>query len=129
MQRQITRVFEPKDIQNNGFFWQRNFGDATSSNWVEFEQRFLSDYRADIEAFGQESVRYFCSVLKRDIFHGADVITLEMYDKFVGSYIGDDTDLFFAKVKQYVSASFALREVLNMDSTVRMTTIRHLCEY
>ena len=126
IERQQSRHYRP--VVNSGFFWQRHFGSATSVTWSDFEQAFLGDYQRTIAQYGDDKVQFTLNILSRDIFETKETISAAMYARFVGSAVTAHGDLFLEKLLQYVSASLALRQVLDMDSTVRMTTIRHLCE-
>ena len=94
------------------------------------EEAFLSDYKqAIVDDFGEERVGFLVKVLKRDIFEKHDVITKLSYNKFVGrprqgkQFQGDQ---FYERLRHYASSSLALREVLDMNSTVRLTAIETL---
>lgn len=55
-----------------------------------------------------------------------DTITRLKYNKFVGRNEDRECDHFFERLKEYAIGSLALREVLNMDSSVRLITIQNL---
>lgn len=120
-------------------FWIRHFESQKQVEWAKIEEAFLSDYRqAIVEDFGEERMNFLVRILHRDIFERRSVITKLNYNKFVGrngsnprrseSQNVEEGDRFYDRLRHYASSSLALREVLDMNSTVRLTAIETLGE-
>ncbi len=108
-------------------FWDRHFGEKTEASWIEFKEKFLSDYGEKItDHFGQEKEKWAIHLIYKDIFELHKTVDKSTYDKFCGKKTKGDRHLFFNRLKEYAVGSFAMREVFDMDSTVRLTAIRNL---
>ena len=129
-QRDDETTCEHTNSGITGDFWSRHFGDKTEVPWCDFEQAFLDDYKETIEQdFGDDKVNFLVKVLQKDIFERREVISKLYYNKFVGKIKDEKQDQFYDRLRHYASSSLALREVLNMESTVRLTTISNLGVY
>ncbi len=110
-------------------FWDRHFGEKTEATWIEFREKFLADYGQRItQHFGSDKEKWAIHLIYNDIFELRKTIGKSTYEKFCGKNTKGDPHLFFNRLKDYAIGSFAMREVFNMDSTVRLTAIRNLGE-
>ena len=66
-------------------------------------------------------------MLKKDIFDGADKITKAAFMHVRGD--SDDANAFWGVVRQVAVEKFNMKEVFNMNSTVRLAAIEKLGNY
>ena len=115
---------------NSSCFWVRNFSDKTQVTWHTFKEIFLWEYKENLkEDFMEKQLRWFLHLLYKDIFLSQNTISKKKYDKFCGELCKDDADHFYNRLKEYAIGSFAMKEVLEMDSTVRLTAIQNLGKF
>ena len=119
----------PKPTQANMSldFWDRHFGTDKKAQWVDFKDHFLVDYGDRIaDQFGADKEKFAVHLIYNDIFELHKVVDKATYTRFCGRNTKADPHLFFNRLKDYAVGSFAMREVFNMDSSVRLTAIRNL---
>ena len=111
----------------NRDFWDRHFGTRTEATWIEFKEKFLADYSERItKHFGKDKEKWAIHLIYSDIFELHKTVDKSTYTKFCGRNTKGDPHLFFNRLKDYAIGSFAMREVFDMDSTVRLTAIQNL---
>ena len=111
-------------------FWDRHFGKRTEATWIEFKEKFLGDYSEKITRhFGKEKEKWAIHLIYSDIFELHKTVDKSTYTKFCGKNTKGDPHLFFNRLKDYAIGSFAMREVFNMDSTVRLSAIQNLGKF
>lgn len=71
------------------------------------------------------NIPWLLEMLKNDIFKGKDVITKVNFMDVRGN--SPDKNAFWRVISQVAIEKFNIREVFNMDSTVRLTAIEKLC--
>ena len=110
-------------------FWDRHFQNKSETTWVEFRERFIADYGERINRnYEEDTQRIFVNLIYKDILELNKVVTRARYDDFTGPNSNADPDLFYNRLQDYVVGYLALREVFNMDSTVRLTAVGNLGE-
>ena len=120
-------VCEHTNVQIREDFWERHFTGQSEVTFEEFKDKFLEDYKTVLEEdMGSDKPEFFVNLLYKDIFAQMQTITRLQYNKFVGKNERRESDHFFDRLRQYAIGSLALREVLNMDSSVRLTAIENL---
>jgi hypothetical protein len=109
-------------------FWEIHFGLCESTSWAEFEAKFLNEYRAKIElAFGHNQTDWMMERLHFDIFKKAEIIYREDFLIFQG--YPNKKHQFWHRVKEYMLESHMIREVFNMESTVRLAAVQNLSKF
>ena len=108
-------------------FWERHFPKQCEVTWVEFKDVFLGDYDQRImESYGDEKSKWFVHLLYKDVFDLKKVITREMYRGFAGKNRDANPHHFYERVKDYAIGRLAMKEVFDMESTVRLAAIQNL---
>ncbi|CAH1801193.1 unnamed protein product [Owenia fusiformis] len=119
-----------KDNEQKCDFWDRHFQDKTEAPWSEFREHFIEDYAERMQLFfTDEQTKWVINLIYKDIFELRKCLDRKLYDKFCGKNVEKDSDLFYNRLKDYAVGSFAMREVFNMESSVRMTAIKNLASY
>ena len=119
------------DTEYVGDFWQRHFDNMQEVSYVAFCDKFNADYSDRIGTnFGSDKQKLFESLMFKDIFCLRQVLSKDDYQNFIAddavSNATPDPDAFYDRLASYVSSRLAVRKVLDMDSTVRLTAIQQL---
>ena len=97
--------------------------------WTEFKRQFLAVYEDKLtKEFDAKTVKWFVNLLYKDVLNLNKIITKQMYHKFCGNNVNANADHFYERLKDYGIGSFAMREVFDMESTVRLAAIQNLCQ-
>ena len=114
----------PPQIQ----FWDRHFVNRSEVNWDEFKESFLSEYGKQLaEDFGDDRINWLMQLMYKDIFEHKSVMKREAFDRFIGKIKKKaGGDVFYNRLTDYAIGSLAIREVFDMESTVRLTAIQNL---
>ena len=98
-------------------------------DWTDFKREFLIDYEEKLaEEFDAEKVKWFVNLLYKDVLDLNKIITKQMYHKFCGKNVNANAHHFYERLKEYGIGSLAMREVFDMESTVRLAAIQNLCQ-
>ena len=110
-------------------FWERHFAGRLSVNWQEFREKFLLDYGPMIEEEFQEKAeerkKFVTNLMFKDIFHATPVIQRSAFEAFCSHRQGT-THRFYRCLQDFLLAYTSLREIISMDSSLRITTIQSL---
>ncbi|GFR97334.1 hypothetical protein ElyMa_006321300 [Elysia marginata] len=121
---------KPSDVDSNTKFWDRHFQGQQQISWDEFRDKFLHDYGKKIDEelpdVKEDKLKFIINLIYKDIFNMERTITKKMYDDFSAS---EDPHAFFARIQEYFVAYLSLREVLGMDSSLRIPTIQNLGQF
>ncbi|XP_076434550.1 uncharacterized protein LOC143274583 [Babylonia areolata] len=113
-------------------FWQRHFAGRSSVEWGTFKERFLQDYGPLIEQeFGdsaEERKKLIVNLMYKDIFHLSPVVENSVFEAFCVHHKGQ-VHRFYRCVMEYLAAYMSLREIISMDSSLRITTIQSLGKF
>lgn len=108
-------------------FWDRNFENKTEVTWNEFRKKFENDYKEKaVKQFSEDKFKYFVNIIYKDIFTLNKTIKKTAYDQFCEGNPDADPHRFYSRLQQYAVGYFAMREVFNMESSLRLTTIQKL---
>lgn len=111
-------------------FWDRHFEGQSEVTWNDFREHFLNDYGDRIvRHFSEEQKKWFVNLIYKDIFELRKSINKTVYDHFTGKNAKADHDHFYNRLRDYAIGYFAMREVFDMESSVRITAIRNLGKY
>ncbi|XP_062571583.1 uncharacterized protein LOC134233623, partial [Saccostrea cucullata] len=111
-------------------FWDRCFGEKTEVTWVEFKKKFEVEYREKIvKTYTEEEWKLFLNLIYKDIFMLNKTMKKATYDQFCEGNPSADPHRFYHRLAQYAKGYHAMREVFNMDSTLRLITIQKLGEF
>lgn len=76
------------------------------------------------ELFNEENIPWLLEMLKMDLFEGAEKITKEQFMQVRGD--SEEQNTFWRVVSQIAVEKFNMKEVFNMNSSVRLTAIEKL---
>ncbi|XP_067932670.1 uncharacterized protein [Watersipora subatra] len=111
-------------------FWERHWGAHVDVNWHTFARTFYVDYNETLEAsFGKDGADMLMKLMKTDIFDQKSQISRSTYDAFCGKQESESdgvADHFFRCLCDYTVGYFAIREVFNMESSVRLQAIQNI---
>lgn len=113
-------------------FWERHFNGRSSVNWDEFETKFFEDYDNMMkEDFGdkfEERKKLLSHLLYKDVFCSSPIVEHSVYEAFASLRKGC-AHRFYRCLQDYVLAHISLREVLSMESSLRITAIQSLGKF
>ncbi|KAK3084463.1 hypothetical protein FSP39_013947 [Pinctada imbricata] len=108
-------------------FWERNFAGKDDVTWSDFKKKFEADYKEKVtRTYEQDRMKTFCNLIYKDIFNLSKSITKVQYDKFCGGNPDADHHRFYHRLEEYAIGYYAMREVFDMESSLRLTTIQKL---
>ncbi|XP_005103448.1 uncharacterized protein LOC101857264 [Aplysia californica] len=117
-------------ISGDTHFWDRHFKGETEVSWTDFRDRFLQDYggkiKEEFSEYPEERTKFFVNLMYKDIFELSKRVRRSVYDHFCLEF---EPHSFFNRLQQYVLAYMSLREVISMDSSLRIPTIQSLGQY
>ncbi|XP_064612127.1 uncharacterized protein LOC135476138 [Liolophura sinensis] len=128
----LSHVTVEETDENLQDFWPRNFGDKREVSWVNFKNAFVKDYGEEIEeSYTEENLnqRFFVNVIYKDIFDLRKEIKRDMYDQFCDGNPQGDPHCFYSRLQEYARGLYAMKEVFNMDSTLRLTVVQNLGKF
>ncbi|XP_070573269.1 uncharacterized protein [Ptychodera flava] len=128
-QRQKSRRNLLVDLRGSRDFWERTFGNTTEVAWIEFREKFIAEYEDRLATeFPEDKTRWLMNLIYKDVLELSKTIQKKTYDSFCGDKQGDP-DSFYERLKDYAVGSFAIREVFDMESTVRLDAIQNLSTF
>ncbi|XP_064619975.1 uncharacterized protein LOC135483236 [Lineus longissimus] len=121
--------FSKKTGDETQDFWTRHFNEESQVPWLQFRDAFTDDYKVEIvRVFGMDKEKWLCGLIYRDIFELAKDVKKSSYLQFCINKT-DDPHYFFSRVQDYATAIVAMKEVFDMDSTVRLTAVQNLGKF
>ena len=117
-------------VDEQGTFWDRNFGSEESIAWFKFQQAFLSEYETNIsETFDDTQVAWLLDMLKNEVFEASetDQVTHAKFVEVRGS--SEHKGHFWKVVSDLATEKYSMNEVFNMESTVRLTAVENLGKF
>ncbi|XP_077995720.1 uncharacterized protein LOC144449132 isoform X2 [Glandiceps talaboti] len=125
-QRQKSQYQVHANEKGDKDFWERSFGNRMEVPWIEFRELFKTEYAENLERdFPEDKVNWLMNLIYKDVLELNKTIDKKMYNSFCGGSQGDP-DRFYERLKHYAIGSFAMREVFDMDSTVRLDAVQNL---
>ncbi|XP_035690300.1 uncharacterized protein LOC118425519 isoform X3 [Branchiostoma floridae] len=126
----MTRLnSNPMDDESD--FWERAFKDAKDVPWSKFIEAFDSNYSSLLDGMqissDSEHKDWLMTVLKREMTVDNNVLSRESYDEFC--FVGGVKLPFWQRVHEQAVESYTMREVFQMDSSVRLSAIEDLAKY
>ncbi len=113
--------------QINCDFWERHFHGKKVVAWNDFRDKFLSDYGERINRqLGEDKEKWMVQIIYKDVLELRKEVKHEEYLRFSGKNTKANPDHFFERVKSYVVGICAMREVFDMESTMRLIAIQNL---
>ncbi|XP_048742327.2 uncharacterized protein LOC125655838 [Ostrea edulis] len=111
-------------------FWDRAFGDKSEVTWVDFKKKFEVEYKEKIaKTYTEEEWKLFVNLIYKDIFMLNKSLKKATYNQFCEGNPDADPHRFYHRLAQYAKGYHAMREVFNMDSTLRLITVQKLGEF
>lgn len=108
-------------------FWDRAFGDKSEVTWVDFKKKFEVEYKEKIaKTYTEEEWKLFVNLIYKDIFMLNKSLKKATYNQFCEGNPDADPHRFYHRLAQYAKGYHAMREVFNMDSTLRLITVQKL---
>ncbi|XP_078600214.1 uncharacterized protein LOC144875215 isoform X2 [Branchiostoma floridae x Branchiostoma japonicum] len=126
----MTRLnSNPMDDESD--FWERAFKDAKDVPWSRFIEAFDSNYSSLLDGMQisshSEHKDWLMTVLKREMNVDNNILSRESYDEFC--FVGGVKLPFWQRVHEQAVESYTMREVFQMDSSVRLSAIEDLAKY
>jgi hypothetical protein len=124
---------KPRNVQKSDSsmlsydFWDRAFSDKTEVTWVDFKKKFEAEYKEKIvKTYTEEEWKLFVNLIYKDIFMLNKSLKKTSYNQFCEGNPDADPHRFYHRLAQYAKGYHAMREVFNMDSTLRLITVQKL---
>lgn len=118
---------KPESCKLSYDFWDRAFPENTEVTWVDFKKKFEMEYKdKTIKRYTEEEFKLFVNLIYKDIFMLNKSMKRATYDQFCEGNPDADPHRFYHRLGQYAKGYHAMREVFNMDSTLRLITIQKL---
>ena len=114
-------------VDEQGTFWDRNFGTEESVAWFKFQQAFLSEYETNLsESFNDSQVTWLLDMLKNEVLKASetDKVTHAKFLEVRGD--SEHKGHFWKVVSDLATEKYSMNEVFNMESTVRLTAVENL---
>jgi len=120
--------FEVVDEQGN--FWDRNFGGEEQVAWFKFQQAFLSEYESNItELFNDTQVTWLLNMLKNDVLEASETEKVTKAKFFEVRGESDHKGQFWKVISEIATEKYSMNEVFNMESAVRLTAVENLGKF
>jgi hypothetical protein len=125
--REFMEEFSKKNVgDETQDFWTRHFNEENQVPWMKFRDSFSEDYQQEIvRTFGLNKETWLCGLMYKDVFELAKDVKKSSYLQFCKNKT-DDPHYFFSRLQDYATAIIAMKEVFDMDSTVRLTAVQNL---
>lgn len=116
-------------LQDAKAYWTEAFGAIANVKWESFKSKILEDFKVDFEAtFGDEDTEWLLAILHRELLVQLDGNVTNQ--NFLGFCTVDEKILpLWNKIQEQARESYAMREVFNMDSSVRVDAIENLGKF
>lgn len=118
------------DGNSDESFWDRHFQSESEIPWYKFQQCFLEDYESRLsDLFEKENIPWLLNMLKNDVMEAAksEAVTKEQFMQVRGE--STEKNAFLKVVSQIAVEKFNMKEVFNMNSTVRLSAIEKLAAF
>ena len=119
-----------EQVDEQGTFWERNFGGEEEVAWFKFQQAFLTEYETNIsESFDDSQVTWLLDMLKDEVFEASEgqKVTKAKFMEVRGQ--SDRKGQFWKVVSEIATEKYSMNEVFNMDSSVRLTAVENLGKF
>ena len=115
-----------EQVNDDGNFWERNFGNEEEVPWFKFQQAFLTEYEMSIsELFNDSQVTWLLDMLKNEVLEATDEkVTKAKFLEVRGE--SDYKGQFWKVISEIATEKYSMNEVFNMESTVRLTAVENL---
>ncbi|XP_067684138.1 uncharacterized protein [Haliotis asinina] len=124
---------QPSSLTRPGLsydFWGRHFERKSEVTWKDFKDAFLLEYGDKIvEQYSEDKKKLFVNLMYKDIFDLKKTVTRSVYNQACSNNMNADPHCFYNRIEEYAIAYLSLREVIDMDSTLRITTIQSLGKF
>ena len=117
-------------VNEQGNFWDHNFGSEEEVAWFKFQQAFLSEYETNIsESFNDSQVTWLLDMLKDEVFEASEgqKVTKAKFIEVRGE--SERKGQFWKVVSEIATEKYCMNEVFNMESTVRLTAVENLGKF
>ncbi|KAF6030805.1 hypothetical protein EB796_010881 [Bugula neritina] len=126
-------IEQTEDIDAQAEFWDRNFGDLNAVQFDSFEASFTKDYERQLNmTYALSDREWFIDILKRELEVEEDgFIHKEKYKEFITEEL-DGTlkeQPILKCVNDLAVENYTMKEVFNMDSSVRLDAINNLAKF
>ncbi|CAG2244437.1 unnamed protein product [Mytilus edulis] len=105
------------------------FGAVANMSWERFKAKLLEDFKLDFEqTFGEEDTEWLLAILHRELMveHAENV----SFENFIAFCTIDEKVLpVWSRIQEQARESYAMREVFDMDSSVRVDAIENLGKF
>ncbi|XP_063448619.1 uncharacterized protein LOC134728118 [Mytilus trossulus] len=116
-------------LQDGKAYWTNTFGAVANMSWERFKAKLLEDFKLDFEqTFGEEDTEWLLAILHRELMveHDENV----SFENFIAFCTIDEKVLpVWSRIQEQARESYAMREVFDMDSSVRVDAIENLGKF
>ncbi|CAH1801189.1 unnamed protein product [Owenia fusiformis] len=119
----------PKVPSHEEDFWEANFLGLTEVEWKKFEDAYTKTYSKEIAMlYSGEFQEWLKGIIQRELDAVEDhIVTYEKYTDFCT--INGKVETFWSRVMDQAVESYTIREVFDMDSSVRVEAIENLGKF
>lgn len=112
-----------------GSFWDRNFESDDEVPWYKFQKCFLDDYETQLsKSFEEDNIPWLLDLLKNDVLEvKGEKVTKAQFIRVRGD--SEERNAFWKVVSAIAVEKFNMKEVFDMNSTVRLTAIEKLATF
>ena len=116
-------------LQDAKAYWTDSFGAIAAMKWERFRVKILEDFMADFQkTFGDEDTEWLLAILHRELLVQQDeMVTFQNFIEFCT--IDEKTLPLWSRIQEQARESYAMRDVFNMDSSVRVDAIENLGKF
>jgi len=125
-------IEQTEDIDSSAEFWDRNFREEKCVQWDSFESAFMKDYERQLNmTYASSDREWFIDILKRELEVEDGIIHKDKYKEFISEDVeGKIKEQPILKcVNDLAVENYTMREVFNMDSSVRLDAINNLAKF
>ncbi|KAI0230421.1 hypothetical protein LSAT2_019216 [Lamellibrachia satsuma] len=128
--RKLSLLSDNISDETMNSFWENHFANKSAVAWSEFVDAYRSDYKSALELlFSVADQEWLVSILRRElqVEDEQDTVTQANYRAFCTE---DGTvQPFWLRVQEQAVESYTMKEVFDMDSSVRVEAIENLGKY
>lgn len=115
-------------LQDGKAYWSNTFGAIAKVPWDSFKTKLYEDFKEDFEkTFGSVDSEWLLAILHRELMVQDEHV---FFSNFVDFCTVDDKVLpIWSRIQEQARESYAMRDVFNMDSSVRVDAIENLGKF
>ncbi|ELU15118.1 hypothetical protein CAPTEDRAFT_228584 [Capitella teleta] len=117
------------DVTESKDFWSKHWGERNSVLWKDFENAIAKDYQKSLETVFTKADRdWLMGIIRRELeVDETDAVFHDSYTNFCT--IDDVFQPFWSCIQLQAVESYTMKEVFNMESSVRVQAIENLGKF